>query len=113
MKINAPAVTPLIALFACVGCLAQTQTPAFDAASIRPVAGNIRPEIQTSPGTLTIRNQTLLDLLQWAYDTPPFQINGPAWLNDLRFDVIAKSDSGGDDARLRLMLRTLLADALP
>ena len=70
----------------------------------------MRPEIQTSPGSVTIRNQHLLFLIQWAYDTPPFQINGPPWLNESRFDVIAKAEGGGDDARLRLMLRTLLAE---
>lgn len=101
---------PSLALLGCLNCLAQTPTPAFDAASIKPAAGNMRPEVRTSPGSLTIRNQTLLFLIQWAYDTPPFQISGPDWLRDSRFDVIAKAEGGGDDAQLRLMLRTLLAD---
>jgi len=89
------------AIFFCSICLAQAP-PAFDAASIHPADGEwVRPEIRTSPGSVTIRNQTLLFLIQWAYDTPPFQINGPAWLKDTRYDVIAKSDGGGDDAQLR------------
>jgi uncharacterized protein (TIGR03435 family) len=96
------------AVFSCFICLAQT--PAFDAASIHPAAGDMRPDIKTSPGSVTIRNQPLLFLIQWAYDTPPFQIDGPASLKDTRYDVIAKSDAGGDDAQLRLMLRKLLAD---
>lgn len=99
---------PAIALFACLSCLAQT--PAFDVASIRPHVGEMRPDVQTSPGSLTIRNQTLLYLIQWAYDIPPFRINGPAWLRDARYDVVAKADGGGDDNQLRLMLRTLLAN---
>ena len=98
------------ALTFAVGCMAQSPPPAFDAASIRPSAGNTRPDTQTSPGSLTIRNQNLMYLIYWAYDTPPFQISGPAFLKDNRFDVLAKSESGGDEARLRLMLRTLLAD---
>jgi uncharacterized protein (TIGR03435 family) len=103
---------PALALVICFRCLAQTPAavPAFDAASIRLAAGGVRPEIQTSPGSITIRNQPLLFLIQWAYDTPPFQINGPDWLKDSRYDVIAKADGGGDDARLRLMLRALLDD---
>ncbi len=96
-------------LIFCSICLAQV-SPAFDAASIHPSEGTARSEIQTSPGSVTIRNQNLLFLVQWAYDTPPFQINGPDWLKDTRYDVIAKSDGGGDDGQLRLMLQKLLAD---
>lgn len=98
-------------LFASSACLAQgTAPPKFDVASIKPAAGGMRPDIRTSPGSLTIRNQSLLYLIQWAYDTPPFQMSGPDWLNDNRFDVLAKAEGGGDDARLRLMLRALLAE---
>ncbi len=111
--LSAPAAVLPLALVACIGGLAQTaatKSPVFDAASIRPAAGNTRSEFVTSPGTFTARNQSLLFLIYWAYDTPPFQINGPTWMNENRFDVLAKSESGGDDARLRLMLQALLAD---
>jgi len=106
------AFTPLsAALFACFACLAQGTAPLkFDVASIKPAVGGMRPEVQTSPGSLTIRNQSLLYLIQWAYDTPPFQISGPDWLNDNRFDVLAKAEGGRDDAKLRLMLQALLAE---
>lgn len=110
MKTQAVA-APSLALIACFACLAQSPaTPKFDVASIKPAVGGMRPDLKTSPGSLTIRNQSLRDLIQWAYDTPPFQIEGPAWLNDNRFDVLAKAESGGDDAKLRLMLRSLLED---
>ena len=106
---------PSAALFACFVCLAQGPvspaiSPKFDVASIKPTVGGMRPDVKTSPGSLTIRNQSLLYLIQWAYHTPPFQIEGPDWLNDNRFDVLAKAESGGDDAKLRLMLRALLAE---
>jgi uncharacterized protein (TIGR03435 family) len=107
VKIIASTALP-VALLACLNCLAQT--PGFDAASIHPAEGGPRASIQTSPGSLTIRNQNLFFLIQWAYDTPPFQINGPAWLKDTRYDLIAKSEGGGDDPQLRLMLRKLLAE---
>jgi uncharacterized protein (TIGR03435 family) len=102
---------PSVALFACFACLAQGPAPPkFDVASIKPAVDGMRPELKTSPGSLTMRNQTLLSLIQWAYDTPPFQIEGPDSLNDNRFDVLAKAESGGDDAKLRLMLQALLAE---
>lgn len=94
---------------ACVTCLAQTPAPAFDVASVR-AAANGRPELQVAPGSLTIRNQPLRYLIYWAYDTPPFQITGPDWLNGARFDVVAKAEGTANEAQLRLMLRTLLAD---
>jgi len=89
-----PVKTPLILLF-CSACLlhAQTQPPTFDAASLKPVATcNAPQDPQTGPGTLTIRGRTPLVLIQWAYD------------------LIAKGAGREDDAQLRLMLRTLLAD---
>ena len=95
-------------LLLCSLCLAGE--PSFDAASIRPAEGGVRPDIKTTPGTLTIRNQSLLVTLAWAYDIPPFQITAPAWLNEERFDILAKAEGGGDETTIRLMLRKLLAD---
>ncbi|HVW10082.1 MAG TPA: TIGR03435 family protein [Bryobacteraceae bacterium] len=99
-------------LFACLTCLAQAppNAPAFEAASIRSAQTPGPDSIVTAPGTLTARNESLLRLICWAYDTPQFQVTGPDWLGEERFDVVAKSSSGGDDDRLRLMLRRLLAE---
>ena len=41
---------------------------------------------------------------------PRFQVIGPAWLDDARFDIAAKAAWPADDDQLRLILRTLLAD---
>ena len=110
MKIQA-LIAPAAALFAGFACLAESPAPPkFDVASIKPAVGKVQSEVKTSPGSLTIRNQTLLSLIQWAYDTPRFQIEGPDWLNDDRFDLLAKAEGGGDDAKLRLMLQALLAE---
>ena len=128
---TAPAVS--CAIFACFHCLAQTPAvsppvkapaaggPSFEVASIRLIAGGVRPEIQTSPGSLTIRNESLLDIIYWAYDKPPFLVSAPAWAGENRFDIVAKADAkstaqaaangaGGDQAQTRLMLQRLLAD---
>ena len=107
-----PVKTPLILLF-CSACLlhAQTQPPTFDAASLKPVATcNAPQDPQTGPGTLTIRGRTPLVLIQWAYDLPRSQVSGPPFLMENCFDLIAKGAGREDDAQLRLMLRTLLAD---
>jgi uncharacterized protein (TIGR03435 family) len=102
----------VLPLLACVSCLAQAapDLPAFDAASIRPTENPRAGGLQTAPGSLSFRNASLLRLICWAWDMPQFQVEGPNWTRDQSFDVIAKSESGGDDDRLRLMLRKLLAD---
>jgi uncharacterized protein (TIGR03435 family) len=93
-------------------CFGQgsAQSPSFDAASIRASTTQGRTRILTSPGTLTMRNINLLDMVSWAYDIPHLQISGPAWMQTARFDLIAKGEGGGNDDRLRLMLRRLLAE---
>jgi uncharacterized protein (TIGR03435 family) len=48
--------------------------------------------------------------LTWAYDIGHQLVSGPDWLKRTAFDIVAKSEKGGDDDRLRLMLRRLLAD---
>jgi len=102
----------ILPLLACASCLAQTapELPAFDAASVRLNENPKLGGLQTAPGSLTFRNASLLRLICWAWDMPQFQVEGPDWVRDQSFDVIAKSQSGGDDDRLRLMLRRLLAD---
>jgi len=55
-------------------------------------------------------NQTLKRLIERAYGLQPFQVSGPAWMEDAHFDISAKypPDTNPDDRIL--MLRTLLED---
>jgi len=94
-------------LFAAAG-LAQT----FEAASIHAGDPRIGGEltVHVSSGGITIRNQRLLFIVQWAYDVPPAQIDGPAWLRDTPFDIVAKAAAPADETQMRLMLRALLAE---
>jgi uncharacterized protein (TIGR03435 family) len=109
--------TPAAGFLLCIGLFGlagsgQSQTPpAFDVASVRAADGSKGgSSIQTAPGTLTMRNQSLRNLVLWAYDMPPFQLTAPAWMDDIRFDIAAKAAGPADDDQLRLMLRTLLAE---
>jgi uncharacterized protein (TIGR03435 family) len=88
---------------------APSEAPAFDAASIRP-AQEGRTQILTSPGTLTMRNVNLLDIVSWAYDIAHLQISGPDWMRTTRYDLLAKAEGGGGEDRLRMMLSRLLAE---
>jgi uncharacterized protein (TIGR03435 family) len=66
--------------------------------------------ITTSPDGLTMRNVTLSACIQWAYDVRDFQISGPGWLSEDRYDVAAKAAGPAPEDQLRLMLQTLLAE---
>jgi uncharacterized protein (TIGR03435 family) len=46
----------------------------------------------------------------WAFNIQDAQIIGPNWLNDVAFDIFAKSAGPAPEAELRQMLQTLLAD---
>ena len=98
-------------LLASFRCVAQVPRPSFDVASVRASTSELLTNtVQATPGGLTIRNGTLGFLILWAYDVPYSRMNGPAWLPERRFDVVAKAANAADEAHLRLMLQTLLAD---
>ena len=103
---------------------AQSPTPAFEVASIRPnkIGGEGRRPpfpfsppgaegtISASPGTLSMRDVTLNSCIKWAYRVQESQVSGPDWLGTNRFDVIAKTAVPVPESQLRVMLQALLAD---
>jgi len=97
---------------------AQTEKPTFEVASVRtsPPGQDGRdwgpPSTEVAPGNLVMRNTSLADAIRWAYDVQRYQIIGPAWLDDLRFDILAKAGSPTPSAELRLMLQSLLGERL-
>src|SRR5580698_962517 len=97
-------------LFASFAALAQpAQPPTFEVASVR--AGQPgRESIETGPASLTMRNARLSACIRWAYGVQDVQVSGPAWLNDVWFDIFAKSAREVKVAELRAMLQTLLSD---
>ena len=101
-------------IFICASVWAQTRPngPSFEVASIRAIEPGLRHEvtIDDEPGALTMRSVTLRNCLDWAYEVQPFQVSGPAWLDDTRFDIQAKAADPANTGRLRLMLRALLAE---
>ena len=100
-----------ILVLASLVCLAQP--PAFEVASVRLAdqSATYRPPT-ASPDSFTVRNMTLRDCIQTAYEMPRTNVTGPEWLNDVRLDIVAKASGPADDKRLHLMLRTLLAERL-
>jgi uncharacterized protein (TIGR03435 family) len=89
----------------------SAQEPAFEAATVRPSQGQVDgSSIAVTPGNLVMRGYDLARCLVWAYDLPPSQIQGPPWLRETRFDIVAKAADAADEVQLRLMLRKLFSE---
>jgi uncharacterized protein (TIGR03435 family) len=91
---------------------AQTQRPAFDAASVKVNRSGF-PGGTTSiqPGQFTATNETLKELIQAAYATERFRIiGGEPWVALERFDILARAAGNVPREQMQLMLQTLLAD---
>jgi len=98
--------------------------PQFEVASVRPNKSSIgKVAIQTQPGgRFEAVNVTLRQLVRFAYQLQDSQLSGgPKWLDDDRFDIVAKADGDGlgepflaertgQPSRAQLMLRALLGD---
>jgi uncharacterized protein (TIGR03435 family) len=94
----------------------QAAPPAFEVASIRTGApfsmdllrsGGIGMNIE--PGRVVIHSWSFADLIGAAYQVRTDQIDGPDWMNALRFDVQAKMPEGTTAGQVPEMLQALLA----
>jgi uncharacterized protein (TIGR03435 family) len=104
-----------------IGCGAgfgQTSAalPAFEVASVKPHAGPRsgegarRDRVTVEPGRLTMINVTLRRSIQSAYEVQEYQVSGPGWLDEDRYDISAKSADAVPEKELHLMLQRLLAE---
>jgi uncharacterized protein (TIGR03435 family) len=102
-----------IAMLLSAGAFAQT---AFEVASIRPtrlvsgVEGGNWPKVVVTPGGLTLHKHTLHDCIEWAWNVRAFQVAGPAWLDDEKYEIGAKTAAPATTDDLRRMLRLLLEE---
>ena len=98
----------------------QAAAPAFEVASVRaaePGQGNQdrggprgKHRVHTTPGNVVIRNVGLDDIISWAYEAPFYQLKGPAWMRDTRFDIVAKAAGPATEDDMRVMMQTLLVN---
>jgi len=111
-SMSAPSVVMAVVV---VAVCAQTPS-AFEVATVRPSEGPI-PGIpfnlgqqRTTANTLTARNTALREIIQRAYGIGPQELEGPAWLNEVKLDLVGKSARPASDAQLWAMVRLLLAE---
>jgi uncharacterized protein (TIGR03435 family) len=92
----------------------------FEVASVKPNrSGERNGMLRRQPGgRMSATNMPLRQLIMFAYQmTPMTLVGGPSWMNDSRFDIVAKLDGdpppvplgSGPDAMM-LAMRTLLAE---
>jgi uncharacterized protein (TIGR03435 family) len=119
MMCNAPRSLVLAALW----CgLVSGQTPpaklAFEVVSVKPGPARNLMELMRSgrlqqsidDAQVALGSISLLNLLEMAYDVPSSRISGPGWLNDTRFDVMAKLPAGASKSQVPEMLQSMLAE---
>jgi uncharacterized protein (TIGR03435 family) len=106
-----------LALATCIGAQTRTtQQARFEVASIRESAvtpgaeGSGRERIDISPTTVWLRNASLSFSIQWAYGVKFYQISGPGWLKDQRWDILAKTQAAHSEQEFRMMMRALLTE---
>jgi uncharacterized protein (TIGR03435 family) len=93
---------------------ARAQTPAFDAASIKPntSAGGVSA-MRITPGRASMENVSLKKVMLNAYGIPDdreYVIDGPGWLTSEHFNIDASFPADTPPQQVRQMLQTLLAD---
>ncbi len=91
---------------------------AFDVASIKETppptesirAGQFRVGVTVNGSRADYGFMSLADLIPYAYRVKPFQLSGPNWLNETRWDIVAKIPEGQSLSRAPEMMQRLLAE---
>jgi uncharacterized protein (TIGR03435 family) len=111
--------------FAVCACLASsilgfaqqaTDKPRFEVASIKPsdpnAANAVWVGMSADRALVSYTNITLKDCIRAAYRVRDFQVIGPEWISDVRFEITAKLAVGASPDQIPEMLQVLLAERL-
>src|SRR4051794_6394672 len=104
----------LAAAFA-AGALAQTaQPPSFEVASVKPAAPCCAPgqwrESKGLDDRIDFRYGTKKYCVAAAYGLKEYQVSGPLWITEGRYDILAKAPEGTRKEQIPAMLQALLAE---
>ncbi len=106
-------------MFVLLSAAAFAQTsPAFEAASVRPVAKSSDPfgnATRGGPGSsdperLMYKQVDFAFLLRKAFGVKKLSIDGPAWINQDTYDIDAKIPPGTSEEQFELMFQNLLKE---
>lgn len=104
-----------VALAAAGAGWSQIEGPlSFEVASVKPAAPCCAPGQWRGnrPGVdrLDFQYTTLWYDITYAYGVKSYQVFGPGWLKDARYDIVAKGPAGTHRDQLPQMMQTLLAE---
>ncbi len=108
--------TILVAVLAAGAARAQqTEALSFEVASMKQVQpqeqqARRRPTVGTD--RIEFSNVTLWYCISYAYGMRSYQMFGPEWLRQARYDIVAKGPAGTRREDLPKMMQTLLAERL-
>jgi uncharacterized protein (TIGR03435 family) len=98
---------------AVIVCVPAAQEPSFEVASLKPnKSGSNNIGIRfPGVGQFNVINMPLREMIRFAYDLQPMQIEGgPDWMSSDRFDIVAKAEGRPTMPQVNAMLRSLLAE---
>jgi len=95
--------------------------PAFEVATIRPAppimdlvqqiqSGKAKIGMSVDGARVDMGFSSLADLIRIAYGVKPYQVQGPDWMAQQRFEIQAKIPEGVSQDKVPEMLQALLAD---
>ena len=99
--------------------LGQGTAPAFEVASIKQavlptpdkiLSGQVHVGINNRGSQADFGLMSLADLLTYAYRVKPYQISGPDWMRETRWDILAKLPEGESQDHVPEMLQALLVE---
>src|SRR6185437_4908931 len=83
--------------------------PSFEVASMKS-GGEIHRSRVVANGTLTVRNESLFELIEYAYGMQRFQMVAPEWTLTTHYDIFAKAAGRVPESTVKLMLQSLLQE---
>ena len=96
------------------------QKLSFDVASIKPAppinpqnvlaGGKLHVGMQVDASRVDIGYMSLADLIPMAFKLKGYQLQGPDWMNQQRFDILATLPDGAKPDQVPQMMQTLLAE---
>lgn len=87
--------------------------PAFEVASIKPsnqTAGEVTAGVHIDGSQVRAAAMSFRDYIGMAYRLRSYQIQGPDWMAEQRFDLAATLPAGSSTAQFSDMMQTLLAE---
>src|SRR4051812_21375882 len=91
--------------------------PHFEVATIKPsgdpstyFVDNTTPRAFMTPARFDIQLASLMALVTTAFRVEAFQVSGPSWMAQTRFDIVAKPPEGATSQQIPDMLRELLIE---